>query len=252
MLLSILATVICCTAPSYSAGENPTEPEQSQTPGTGERLQMKGWTIHLNSKLRQTEPEKTTEMLELLDVQLERVVKVVPAKALKQLRAVPIWINPQYEGVRPTAEYHPGAGWLRDNDRDPAMVKAVEITNVSNFAFENRRMPYVILHELAHAYHDRVLGFDEPAVIAAFEAARESGGYEKVQRFNGRTTVIDKAYALSNHKEYFAESTEAYFGKNDFYPFNRGELKEHDVQMHDLLGKLWGATPVDARGGSQP
>ena len=208
---------------------------------------VRGWTIYLNDKMWHDEATKTRQMLDLLTVQLDRVIAVVRPPVLRQLRAVPIWINPRYEGVRPTAEYHPGAGWLRDNDRDPAMEKAVEITNVSNFAFENRRMPYVMLHELAHAYHDRVLGFDEPAVIAAFEAARESGGYEKVKRFNGRTTVIDKAYALSNHKEYFAESTEAYFGKNDFYPFNRVELKEHDVQMHDLLGKLWGSTAAADR-----
>lgn len=239
LLLYTLAAVICCTTPSFATDEVRTETEQLPTAGAKERLRIKGWTIHLNSELRQTEPEKTRQMLELLDVQLDRVVKTVPPNALESLRTVPIWINPQYEGVRPSAEYHPGAGWLRDNGRDPAMVKAVEITNVSNFAFENRRMPYVMLHELAHAYHDQVLGFDEPAVIAAFEAARESGGYEEVRRFNGRKTVIDRAYALSNHKEYFAESTEAYFGKNDFYPFNRAELKVHDSQMHDLLKKLW-------------
>jgi dipeptidyl-peptidase-4 len=39
--------------------------------------------------------------------------------------------------------------------------------------------------------------------------------------------------------EYFAEATEAYFGKNDFFPFNREELKAHDPLMHDLVGKLW-------------
>ena len=202
---------------------------------------VNGWTVHLNDKLWRDEAEKTKQMLGLLTVQLDRVIDVVPPAALKQLRAVPIWINPMYDGVRPTAEYHPGAGWLRDNGRDAAMEKAIEITNVSNFAFEDRRMPCLMLHELAHAYHDRVLGFDEPAVVATFEVARESGGYEKVKRFNGRTTVIDRAYALSNHKEYFAESTEAYFGKNDFYPSNRAELKTHDLQMHNLVRKLWGA-----------
>jgi dipeptidyl-peptidase-4 len=39
--------------------------------------------------------------------------------------------------------------------------------------------------------------------------------------------------------EYFAESTEAYFGKNDFFPFNQKELKENDPHMHDLIQKLW-------------
>jgi len=45
---------------------------------------------------------------------------------------------------------------------------------------------------------------------------------------------------LSNHKEYFAESTEAYLGVNDFYPFVRAELNRHDPRMYQLLRKIWG------------
>jgi len=40
--------------------------------------------------------------------------------------------------------------------------------------------------------------------------------------------------------EYFAESTEAFFGTNDFYPFVRPELREFDPEMFNLLTKLWG------------
>ena len=39
--------------------------------------------------------------------------------------------------------------------------------------------------------------------------------------------------------EYFAESTEAYFSRNDFFPFTREELKKHDPAMFELLAKLW-------------
>lgn len=203
-----------------------------------------GWMIHLNDQLWQDDAGKaaTRKMLRLLSEQLARVVKAVPATAVKRLRKVPVWINPEYENVRPRCEYHPGAGWLRDNGRDPAMAKAVEISNVRIFEFENRRMPYLMLHEMSHAYHDQVLGFDEPRIVAAYEVARESGSYESVSRFTGVKTVNDKAYAISNHKEYFAESTEAYFGKNDFFPFDRSELRAHDPQMDALLGKLWGVS----------
>ena len=40
--------------------------------------------------------------------------------------------------------------------------------------------------------------------------------------------------------EYFAESTEAYLGVNDFYPFVRAELNRHDPRMYRLLRKIWG------------
>lgn len=202
---------------------------------------VRGWTIHLNDAQWESEPEATDRMLELLVLQLDRVIEVVPKKALAQLREVPIWINPPYDGFRPSAEYHPDGGWLERNGRNPDMAKTIEITNVSIFPFENRRMPYVLLHELAHAYHDRILGFDREDIVAAFERARDSGSYEEVERFNGRETVLDRAYALSDHKEYFAELTEAYFGKNDFYPFDRTELKAHDPQGYEAIQKAWGA-----------
>ena len=57
----------------------------------------------------------------------------------------------------------------------------------------------------------------------------------------GERIVHDKAYALSSPQEYFAETTEAFFGKNDFEPFDRAELKRMDPAMDALLAKLWGA-----------
>ena len=113
-----------------------------------------------------------------------------------------------------------------------------------NFPFENRRMPYLLLHELAHGYHHRVIkdGYANAEIRTAYERARDSGSYDDVPRFNGNETVRDKAYGMSNPMEYFAESTEAYFGKNDFFPFNREELVKHDPGMHDLIRKLWETT----------
>ena len=48
---------------------------------------------------------------------------------------------------------------------------------------------------------------------------------------------------MTNEKEYFAESTEAFFGTNDFYPFVRAELKEYDPDMFALLCEVWGVKP---------
>jgi hypothetical protein len=41
--------------------------------------------------------------------------------------------------------------------------------------------------------------------------------------------------------EYFAETTEAFFSRNDFFPFTREELKQHDPEMEKLLEQLWGS-----------
>jgi len=49
-----------------------------------------------------------------------------------------------------------------------------------------------------------------------------------------------KAYAATNAAEYFAELSEAYFGKNDFFPFTKIELERHDPVGFEMLKKAWG------------
>jgi Mlc titration factor MtfA (ptsG expression regulator) len=94
----------------------------------------------------------------------------------------------------------------------------------------------VILHELAHAYHDQVLGFDEPRIQKAWARFKDSGKYEKVLHISGN---MRRHYALTDPKEFFAEMTEAFFGTNDFYPFVHGELKKELPEVHQLLDEIW-------------
>ena len=203
-----------------------------------ETKNLVGWTLHISPK---TDAAALNKALPLLQAQLEEIVRVVPPKAVVELQKVPLWINPEYPKVPPRAEYHPGAGWLKDNGRDPVMAKGVEFTNVRIFEAETRRMPNFALHELAHAFHDRVLGFENAQIEAAYQKAKAAGLYDRVQRQDseGRKR-LDRAYAMTNAKEYFAECSEAFFTKNDFFPFSKEELQKHDPEMFELLTKLWG------------
>ena len=212
--------------------------------------EIEGWTLLSSDALIEKDQAAHDKALELLAAQLQEIIRVVPEPAVKQLQQVPLWFSPEYEGVQPRAEYHPGAGWLRDNKRDPAMAKAVEFTNVRIFERETKRMPNFALHELAHAFHDRVLvgGFRNEEVVEAFERAKAKALYESVeQRFGDGRSAVVRAYAMTSPMEYFAECTEAYFSTNDFFPFTREELQVHDPEMYALVGKLWGVEepPVD-------
>lgn len=133
------------------------------------------------------------------------------------------------------------------------MAKAVEITDVRDFEAETKRMPNFILHELAHGYHDRVLprGFDNPEIKAAYQRAKSNKSYDQVERSfgNGRPNRKEKAYAMSDPMEYFAETTEAFFSRNDFFPFTRAELKQHDPEIEKLLGQLWGVNSPSTQAG---
>lgn len=205
-----------------------------------------GWTVHIQRELMVKEPEATRKALDLLERQLEEIVRVVPGPAVARLKEVPLYFSPAYPGRGSGAEYHPDAGWLRSNGRDPVMARGVEFSGVADFEAEMRRMPNFALHELAHAFHHRTLpgGFENAEIKAAYDRACAGGRYDRVERSfgegNGRANTFERAYALTNPMEYFAEATEAYFTRNDFFPFTRKQLSEHDPDMMELVGKLWG------------
>ena len=96
-----------------------------------------------------------------------------------------------------------------------------------------------MFHELAHGFHDEHLedGFNNEKVLAAYRNAMEQGLYDEVLDYKGRTV---RAYATTNQMEYFAELSEAYFYRNDFYPFLNAELKQHDPVGYALMVELWG------------
>ena len=47
-------------------------------------------------------------------------------------------------------------------------------------------------------------------------------------------------YGLTDQKEFFAEMSEAYFGKNDFFPTDADELKREEPELFGLLEHIWG------------
>jgi hypothetical protein len=203
---------------------------------------VQGWTVHIDDRLLNgPDAELGTLAIGLLEGQLRVIALVLPDDKVKRLRKVPIWLDRSHGKLVP-AQYHPSAGWLADNGYSRELAKAVHIPDAKYFAGARfqREQPSAVLHELAHAYHDQVLGFDDPEIKTAWEAFVKSGKYKKVLHVNGS---LRDHYALTNEKEFFAEMTEAYFGRNDFYPFNSAELKRDEPELFKLLEKVWGKLP---------
>ena len=243
-LLAVAASGMGLPASRLAAGSAGTPPATAIHPERIDR-KVEGWTVRIDAGLWRDQRPQTDRALELLALQLREIIREVPTTAVGHLRQVTLWFTKTYPGEGGRAEYHPGADWLREHGRDPAMVRGVEFTDIPDFESETRRMPNFTLHELAHAYHDRVLpgGFSNAEISAAYRAAKAGGRYERVQRKDAAGKVHwDRAYAMTNAMEYFAESTEAFFSRNDFFPFNRSELRQHDPAMDALLTRLWGLT----------
>jgi hypothetical protein len=196
---------------------------------------LEGWRLFVHKELL-ADADLSERVFKVLGQQLHQTGRVVPAEALDRLRRVTIWVELNHP-KHPCMCYHPSAEWLRANGMDPRKAGCVEVANARNFLAWTVDQPWMVLHELAHAYHHQVLGFDNAEVAACYDAAVKAKSYESVLHVGGGRR---RAYALTDAKEYFAEASEAFFGCNDFYPFVRAELKEHDPKMFATLEKLWG------------
>lgn len=240
--LALLLWAIAFATAQSPAIAHQVDTEQAQAPQPHspveayETQELLGWTLRVHEDLI-ADAELHEQVIGELHHQLFRITRVLPEQAAEKLRGVTIWIemeNPHSAA----AQYHPNRRWLEDNGYLMEKAKCVEISHARRFLRTTQStQPFVLLHELAHAYHDQELGFDQAEVIAAYESAKDRGNYEEVLHINGREV---RHYALTNHKEYFAEATEAYFGTNDHYPFVRAELRRHDPNIYALLAKLWG------------
>jgi hypothetical protein len=199
---------------------------------------IEGWTVHVEPALLEGESgELGARALQMLANHLQRIKILIPEGPLRKLQQMEFWIEHDHPRIR-GMQYHPSRHWLMANRHDPRLTRTIHIPQAAELLSRQQMLkhPAVILHELAHAYHDQVLGFDHPEILAAYERAKAAGRYEQVLLYTGEKV---RHYGLTDAKEYFAEGTEAYFYRNDFYPFVRAELKEHDPDFHDLLGRIW-------------
>ncbi len=197
---------------------------------------LHGWRVMVSKQLLAQDSALAMRVLNLLDAQLDQIQARVPMKAVIELQAAPIWLELQTPGFR-GAQYHWSADWLRNNGYDPRKARSVEISSAQDYLEWSQLQPSIILHELAHAYHDRVLGKDHPELLSAFNSAGNHGLYESVASAQGSA---GRAYALNNYLEFFAELSEAYFARNDFYPFTRDELHQYDPTGYAMIESVWG------------
>jgi len=202
-----------------------------------ELRKIEGWKVWVEKSLMTH--SRRAEALKLIRAKLAHVKTVVPAAAVPKLKKVPIWLS---RNSARGAAYHPSADWLRANGRVVEMERSIEIQNIDDFIDWSGHQPMMLLHELAHAWHHQVaaMGYDNPVIQQAYDAAVISGKYELVDYYDGQRL---RHYALTNRMEYFAECSEAYFGRNDFQPFKRKKLKSFDPTGFRMVESLWGVLP---------
>lgn len=241
IMIAVLGVLFLATARSFaeSPDEKGTQLHATHRFDPIER-EIEGWKVHIDPSLLSDSIDEQYDgrrAVTMLTNHLQRIAILIEPEPLAKLRTIEIWIERSHPSLH-AMQYHPSRGWLIGNGYDERLTRKVHIPDASQLLSKEQMLkhPAVILHELAHGFHDQFLSFDSPEIIQVYENAKQSDRYTDVLLYNGRRV---RHYGLTNHKEYFAEGTEAFFYRNDFYPFVRAELKQYDPELHDLMTRIW-------------
>ena len=211
---------------------------------------VQGRNVYVKNDALATDKKAITEeAIELLDAKLAEIDKMdMKAEAKALIKSVPFFMDwntyPDVAALYNTSEQ------LKNRNLGEEKALSVYIVNINNFLdWTKTNQPYLVLHELAHAYHHYIgnkrfynteKSYNDTLSAAYNKKKADITKYREIPRFLGDTHFDQvKAYALKDSAEYFAEITEAYFGENDHFPFTRNQLVNYDPESHALVAKIW-------------
>jgi hypothetical protein len=223
-LCGVAVPLSLVAAPRYESPFAPTSAYSMHT--------IAGFTVYVAPD-GASHQRQADEALRTLNVQLTNVVRAVSPGQLNFFQTVPIWVEWDM-GSTNGGQYNPSsAEELADKGQNPDKSHGIEF-NVRTLV--NMSHPWMMMHEMAHAYHFSVLKKDNADIADAYQQAMDRKLYDSVRVMDGTKR---RAYAAANRFEYFAELSTSYFGKNLFYPYTRADLKKHDPVGYRLMEESW-------------
>ena len=243
--------VLSCQEKIDDPGKGQKDPDELVAVNGFYTLEHEGFKFKIREDVYNTPAAQSAA--EHLKKDLTEINGLMPEFALKVMKKNPIWLEKDLtDGA---AWYHANKDWLAEQSKTDSRYMTdkfhcVELCNYVHYvSWSLQNQPYMVLHELCHLYHDQALpgGFENPDVKAAYNHAKNAGMYRNTPyRLDSKTKYnIDVAYAMNDQMEYFSEICEAYWGENDYYPFNYEDLKAYDKQGFDLMVKVWGERTFD-------
>jgi hypothetical protein len=237
--------------------QDPVPPPKPDPIAAYEAHKRQGFKVIISRRLPLAAP-----MLRCLDDRLAELVRVVPPAQLSLLRDVNFWIEAgnDSEPTIPEAhaaafyvpldgDYHRAFGMLRE--KKGGVVILAEAFLIEPLATYYRdAVPGFLLHEVAHALQDRIVGLDQTDAKTAHRLAKERGLYDSVtmrkMKFADTSQIKPgPAYAVTNPIEYFAELSCAYLDlPTNYLPASRDELRKHDDDGYKLMEEFWKSAPT--------
>lgn len=216
-----------------------------RSPEGYETRSIEGFTVHLNQAVAgRSNDGYGRRPADVVQKELNDLKRILKPRIVEVLQSVPIWVEwDRTDELSPgaIARYYGGAAeGLAKLGGDPRKANCVEILTLRRLA--EIRSPgtslqqIIVLHEMAHVVHHRLLGWENPELTATFQAATDRKLYDDVtDRFARR----GKAYARTNPAEYFAELSCAYLDSCNYFPFNQQQLRGYDPQGFQFVERVW-------------
>ncbi len=204
-------------------------------------------------KIKETDynsSRKGQDAVEYMKEDIDHIISIVPEEALTVMRTRAIWMEKNNTANSSAAWYHRSAGYPASIGDLSEKGKCVEITNYNYYmSWSDQNQPLMVLHELSHLYHDQGLDQAQKRVVkeayqnAKGEGLYTTGWYRSNIKYTNQSqwTKVTDVYCMVDEWEYFAELSEAYWGENDYYPFNYEQLMEHDPVGFAMMESIWGA-----------
>jgi hypothetical protein len=217
-----------------------------RVPDGYERREIEGFTVYVNSEVLQQKFDRFgRQPLAPLERELNDLCRILHPRIVAVLREVPVWAEwDKRSHLMPSALalywHRDAAGEMQKVGVDPRKAGCIEVYSLRILG-EMRRpgtalQQIIILHEMAHAVQDRLVGWDNPELKATFQQAVDRKLYDEV---NDRTGRRVRAYARSNVAEYFAEISCAYLDSCNYFPFNQEQLRGYDPAGFKFVERVW-------------
>jgi hypothetical protein len=206
---------------------------------------LRGFTVLIHDDVQAQKADRwQRKPLDVLEAEFDDLRRILNPKLFEMVRQIPIWVRwhtPDSTMPDAVAFYFGHTGpQMRARGKDPLLANSIELVTLKRLGElrppGSKFQQVILLHELAHAIHHRLLGFDSAEVKGAYQTAVERKLYDRVTDRTGR---IGRAYARTNDAEYFAEISCAFLDSCFYYPFTYQELRDYDPAGFALTESVW-------------
>ncbi|BFM12463.1 hypothetical protein R50072_26160 [Simiduia litorea] len=201
------------------------------------RLEGYAITIIVESELLATQPELTQKAAERLNQKVMQALAILPSQHRNLFKNIRYYI---FSGAGSSYGGKDSGLWYfaKNNRISKRFDDSIVVNSATNFVkMSDKSALAVIIHELAHGFHRYNWRRLAKLSQQSYQQAKQQKLYTNLQSDSGR--LIEQAYALKNHREYFAELSAKFFSEHYYPPFNRRGLKSYDPRGYRLMETAW-------------